>query len=127
MLRQPPAATVVALALVLVLPACDKDSARREATDFNGHPKQGAKLIANLGCGICHSIPGIDDARGRVGPPLAGIADRTVIAGMLPNTPRNMIAWLRAPQSVVPGNVMPNMELDDHDARDIAAYLYTLR
>ena len=55
------------------------------------------------------------------------MAERTIIAGMLPNTPGNMIHWLEAPQSVVPGNAMPNMELDDHDARDIAAYLYSLR
>jgi cytochrome c2 len=126
MLRQP-LGLMLALVLTVGVGGCDKDAARREATDFGGHPRQGAKLIASVGCGTCHAIPGIAHAYGRVGPPLSGIADRTVIAGMLPNTPRNMIAWLKAPQSVVPGNVMPNMELDDHDARDIAAYLYTLR
>jgi len=38
-----------------------------------------------------------------------------------------LMTWLKVPQSVVPGNAMPNMELNDHDARDVAAYLYTLR
>ncbi len=117
----------LALVLALGLAACDESAGRRGATDFGGDPKQGAKLIVRLGCATCHTIPGIAGAHGRVGPPLDGIAGRTIIAGVLPNTPRNLIAWLRAPQSVVPGNVMPNMGIDDHDARAIAAYLYTLR
>jgi cytochrome c len=50
-----------------------------------------------------------------------------IIAGVLANTPDNMTAWLMAPQSIVAGNAMPNMGLDRKDARDVAAYLYTLR
>ena len=38
-----------------------------------------------------------------------------------------MALWIRSPQSVRPGDAMPNMELKEHDARDIAAYLDTLR
>jgi hypothetical protein len=52
---------------------------------------------------------------------------RIYIAGILRNTPDALIAWLRNPQTVVPGNAMPNMGLSESDARDIAAYLYTLR
>ena len=37
-----------------------------------------------------------------------------------------MIAWLRYPQAIVPGNAMPDMGLDEEQARDIAGYLYTL-
>jgi cytochrome c2 len=88
---------------------------------------RGAALIRQLGCGGCHTIPGIPDARGLVGPPLDNIADRMIIAGVLANTPDNMTAWLMAPQSIVAGNAMPNMGLDRKDARDVAAYLYTLR
>ncbi len=43
------------------------------------------------------------------------------------NTPPNLVRWLRDPQTVVPGNAMPNMHIDELDARDVAAYLYTLR
>ena len=53
--------------------------------------------------------------------------DATTIAGMLRNEPRHLVTWLRHPQQVVPGNAMPEMGLDERDARDIAAYLYTLR
>jgi cytochrome c1 len=38
-----------------------------------------------------------------------------------------MIAWIRTPQSFEPGTVMPNMDVGERDARDIAAYLFTLR
>jgi cytochrome c1 len=70
-------------------------------------------------------MPGVPNADGLVGPPLAGFARRTVIGGVLPNTPPNLIIWLRDPQAVTPGNAMPNVGLTDAQARDIAAYLYT--
>jgi hypothetical protein len=55
------------------------------------------------------------------------MASRTLIAGLLPNTPANMVRWLKSPQKIVPGVGMPDMEMSDNDARDIAAFLYTLR
>jgi cytochrome c1 len=69
----------------------------------------------------------VKNANGNVGPPLARIGDRTYIAGMLRNTPANVVRWIREPQAVIPGNAMPNMGVSEADARDIAAYLYTLR
>jgi len=95
--------------------------------DFGGHPVEGSIVIGRAACGSCHAIPGISDARGMVGPPLGHIAERTIIAGVLPNTPPNMVHWLKDPQSVIPGNAMPNSHLSDQEARDVAAYLYTLR
>jgi cytochrome c2 len=92
-----------------------------------GNAARGAKLIGSIGCGACHSIPGIEGAEGKVGPPLTDIGERGYIGGVLANTPENMIIWLKNPQAVVPGNAMPNLGLNDHEARDIAAYLYTLR
>lgn len=111
------------LALILPLAACSPSQA---TVVPGGDAHQGGRLIRQLGCGSCHSIPGIADAQGKVGPPLTGIADRTIVAGVLPNTEENMIAWIKAPQSVVPGNAMPDMGLGDAEARDITAYLYTL-
>ena len=110
---------LVALAL---LAGCNDEQkpAGREAA-------HGAAVIAETGCGACHEIPGIDGARGRIGPSLAHIGTRTIVAGILPNTQANLVDWVRAPQSIEPGNVMPDMELSEHDARDIVAYLSTLR
>jgi cytochrome c len=71
-------------------------------------------------------VSGVRQANGNVGPPLTRFADRTFVAGMLRNEPGNLLRWLRQPQSVVPGNAMPDTGLSDQQARDIAAYLYTL-
>jgi hypothetical protein len=57
--------------------------------------RRGADLIIANGCGTCHSVPGIAGARGNVGPPLDHIATRVFIAGMLRNTPDNMVRWLK--------------------------------
>jgi cytochrome c2 len=92
-----------------------------------GDPAQGARLVDTEACGSCHILPGHATGWGEVGPPLTGFAGRTVIAGMLPNTPDNLVLWLQRPQSVVPGNGMPDMDLSPREAHDIAAYLYTLQ
>ena len=89
--------------------------------------RHGAQLIVELGCAGCHTVPGIKQADGNVGPPLTRFATRTYVAGMLRNTPANLIKWLRDPQTIVPGNAMPAMGVSEAQARDIAAYLYTLR
>lgn len=115
------------LALPLVLAALAACAPEPTAGPVVGDAARGRDLIAARGCGACHQVPGVSGAHGLVGPPLDHMARRTIVAGVLPNTPPNLIRWIEAPQSIVPGNAMPNMELTDHDARDIAAYLYTLR
>lgn len=92
-----------------------------------GHARIGAHLIASYRCGACHTIPGIADADGLVGPPLTRFARRTYIAGELPNTPPNLIRWIRDPPAVEPGTAMPELGLSRRQATDVAAYLYTLR
>jgi cytochrome c1 len=46
---------------------------------------------------------------------------------VLPNTPQNMVRWLRHPQAVSPKSAMPDLGVTEPDARDVAAYLSTLR
>ena len=92
-----------------------------------GDASAGAVLIAQKGCGACHTIPGIRGAKGMVGPPLLFFSRRTMIAGELPNTPANLVSWIRSPQAVEAGTAMPNLGLTDQEARNVAAYLYTLR
>ena len=111
-------------AMPLLLDGCDDSHAQNSAGD---EPKRGARLIRSFGCGTCHVVPGIGDANGHVGPPLTQISRRIYIAGLLRNTPDNLVAWIRHPQSVVPGNAMPEMGISEADARAIAAYLATLR
>ena len=97
----------------------------RELT--GGEPSRGVSAIGRYGCGSCHEIPGIRRANGTVGPPLTGIARRTYLAGRVLNNPRDMMRWIQHPQQVERGTAMPEMNVSDNDARDITAYLYTLR
>jgi cytochrome c1 len=92
-----------------------------------GDAQRGAAVIAQYGCGTCHTIPGVRAADGLVGPPLLWWSRRTFIAGELPNTPENLVRWVRSPQSIEPHTAMPALGLSDQQARDVAAYLYTLR
>ena len=62
-----------------------------------------------------------------VGPPLDHFGSRNMIAGKIPNTPDNVIKWLQNPQAMDPTNAMPNLGITPNDAKDIAAYLYTLK
>jgi cytochrome c2 len=121
--RSMPIAAIILL-LPLLLVGC-RDGA--QGSEAGGDPERGAALIGRIGCGTCHIVPGIPGAAGFVGPPLDHMGSRIYIAGVLRNTPDNMIVWLRNPQAIVFGNAMPNMGLDRKQAQDIAGYLYTLR
>jgi mono/diheme cytochrome c family protein len=94
----------------------------------DGDPARGLALVADgsYGCAACHAIPGIRFPKGNVGPPLAGMAGRSLIAGQLPNKPGVMVAFLQDPPALAPQTGMPNVGLSIEQARDIAAYLYTL-
>jgi mono/diheme cytochrome c family protein len=88
---------------------------------------RGKEAISQYACATCHQIPGIVGANAPVGPPLKEIGTRGFIAGVLPNTPQNMARWLRHPQAVNPKSAMPDLGVTERDARDIAAYLATLK
>lgn len=92
-----------------------------------GDSDRGAQVITERRCGDCHEIPGVLGARGVVAAPLQRFALRTYIAGIVPNTPENLVRWIRVPTEVEPRTAMPNLGLDEREARDAAAYLYTLR
>jgi cytochrome c1 len=55
------------------------------------------------------------------------VALRLYIAGLLINTPENMVAWIRHPQAVKPLTAMPDLGVPENDARDMTAYLYSHR
>ncbi len=121
-----------ALALLFSVTGCERYSnfaAYREAGRITGggDAEAGKDAIRHYGCQGCHTIPGIRQAGALVGPPLEHMANRVYLAGELPNTPQNLMKWIQHPHSVHPHTVMPEMGVTDKDARDIAAYLYTLK
>jgi mono/diheme cytochrome c family protein len=91
-----------------------------------GEPARGRALIEAYGCGACHIVEGVRGTRGRVGPPLQAYAERRLLAGFLPNTPRFLVPWLVDPVAIEPRTGMPAVGVTVAEARHIAAYLYTL-
>lgn len=89
-------------------------------------PERGRLALRGYACTACHEIPGVVGPEVQVGPPLNGIGTRRYIAGVLPNTVENMVRWLRNPPAVDPLTAMPDLDVHEQDALDIAAYLATL-
>ena len=120
-------ARVTLLALLVAVAACSHGERDAVALTHGGSPSRGKELINSYGCGACHTIPRVAGAASIVGPDLHGIAARAYIAGVLPNTPDNMMRWLMNPPAVDEKTAMPNLHIGATEARDIAAYLYTLQ
>ena len=116
------------LAIVLAATsACTHGEADAMALTHGGDAARGKELIRKYGCGSCHTIPRVPGAESTVGPSLVGEAAHAYIAGVMPNQPENMIRWIMDPPSVDDKTAMPNLHVSAVDARDIAAYLYTLQ
>jgi cytochrome c1 len=107
-------------------PACGKDM-QAAVPLAPGDAQRGKIALHQYACNACHTIPGVTSSGPQVGPPLGGIGNRTLIAGVLANNPENLERWLRQTQQVKPMTAMPQMGVTAQDARDIAAYLATLR
>jgi cytochrome c oxidase subunit II len=89
--------------------------------------RRGERVFEAQACASCHTIRGTP-ARGRVGPDLTHVMDRSTLAALtIPNTEAQMRAWIRDPQHVKPGNRMPALGLDDRELDDVVAYLRGLR
>lgn len=99
----------------------------RADTPSFGNATRGRELVERYRCQACHEIPGVAPIAGASAPSLDGIARREVVAGTIANTPANLIAYLEKPRIAKPSNRMPDLELPPEDARDLAAFLMTLR
>lgn len=114
-----------AVMLVAVLGGCaDKSSPAREIAGAD--PQRGPELMARAGCTACHRIPGVAWPQGTLGGGLEGFGARPLIAGRFPNQPATLIAWLRNAPALAPDVAMPPSGLSEQEARDVAAYLYSL-
>jgi len=100
---------------------------RAYVAQIGGDPHRGAAIIRSVGCAACHTVPGIRGANGLVAPPLDFFSRRAYIAGRVANNPPNLIRWIEDPRQIDPETVMPRLGLSEQQARDVAAYLYTLR
>lgn len=121
-------AVLLALLPPMLATGCLGEQREAQAAALTGgEPARGRTLIRQYGCGSCHTIPGVSGATATVGPSLAGIAARAYIGGVLENSPANMMRWIQDPKVVDEKTAMPDLGVTPEHARDIAAYLYTLR
>jgi hypothetical protein len=115
------------LLLGLIMTSCNNNVARAAADMTGRDPQPGRAAVREYGCAACHTTPGVAGADALVGPSLEHVANRAYIAGSLPNNPGNMIRWLSDPRHVNPHIAMPKTVPNEGEARNIAAYLYTLQ
>ncbi len=89
--------------------------------------KAGRDVFFSTSCINCHTISGTS-ARGRFGPDLTHLMSRdTLASGAAPNTPEKLRAWVRDPQTIKDGSLMPNMQLTEQELDQLVAYLLTLK
>ncbi|MEX2598250.1 MAG: cytochrome c oxidase subunit II [Dehalococcoidia bacterium] len=85
--------------------------------------RRGEAIFMATGCAACHSIQGTG-ADADTGPDLTHLISRTSLAaGVLPTTRDNVREWIRNPQGVKPGNLMPAMEFDEDEWDALVEYL----
>jgi cytochrome c oxidase subunit 2 len=88
---------------------------------------QSRAAFLGMACVNCHTVRGTP-AHGTFGPDLTHLMSRrTLASGMIPNTFGTVFAWVGHPQAIKPGNLMPDMQLNDKELGQVAAYLSTLR
>jgi cytochrome c1 len=93
------------------------------AAVVNGNAAAAPAFMRTYGCAGCHEIRGIRGPGGRIGPPLTKVGERVYLAGMLPNTPDNLVRWIVNPKGVNPQTAMPVTGISEREARDVAAFL----
>lgn len=108
------------------LVACDGPP-DRTPTLGDASTAAGRRLVADKGCVACHTFPDVKWPRGGLGPSLQDFGRQGLIAGRLPNQPGVLMQFVRNAPALVPGTAMPAVSMTDQEARDVTAYLLTLK
>jgi cytochrome c oxidase subunit II len=87
----------------------------------------GRRVFETTACINCHAISGTA-ANGRFGPDLTHLMSRsTIAAGAAENTTENLRLWVKNPDAIKPGSLMPAMQVSDADLNAVVSYMETLR
>ncbi len=125
-MSSPARIVVAAMLLTGTLVACDGPPDRTPTIDSES-AKRGKLLFVEAGCASCHRVSDVAWPQGGLGPSLDDFANQSLIAGTLANRPGNLMNFVRNAPEYIPGGAMPAIDLSDKEARDVAAYLLTLR
>jgi cytochrome c oxidase subunit 2 len=89
--------------------------------------KAGENVFMTEQCASCHAIRGTA-AVGTIGPDLTHLATRRTLAAlMIPNDRAHLTQWVDDPQSIKPGNKMPQLGLSPQQLRQVVAFMQGLR
>jgi cytochrome c oxidase subunit II len=99
------------------------DQATPLASPVDAEPARGQQIFTSRTCANCHAVEGTA-RRPDVGPNLAHLGGReTLAAGAIENTPGNLFRWLKDPQAIKAGSLMPDLKLTDEEVTALIAYL----
>jgi cytochrome c2 len=99
-------------------PGLDSQTLDAHALSADGAARGKQLFYSKYGCNSCH-IADYKNDKGYIGPALAGVGNRL--------TPAWMYKWLKDPNALRPGTLMPNLNLKDDEASDLTAFLTTLK
>src|SRR5262249_52078488 len=102
-------------------------ASQRQPAVVDPRVASGRQLFEATACVNCHTVHGTD-ASGTFGPDLTHLMSReTLGAGVAPNDPATLTAWVADPNVLKPGVLMPAMQLSKPELDQVVAYLTTLR
>lgn len=116
-------------AITAYLVKIGQDSAKNWQYNFKytggGNPQRGKELVENIGCLGCHAIGDNDIVRKTRGLNYDVAPELTKIGSKV--NPQWLYDWLKNPRHYLPNARMPSLRLSDQEAKDIVAYLITLK
>ena len=102
-------------------------AAHKQSAQMSEAVAAGRRIFEKTACINCHAVSGTL-ANGRFGPDLTHLMSRdTIASGAASNTHENLKLWIRDPESIKPGSLMPAMNLNDRDLEAVTAYLESLQ
>jgi len=99
-------------------PGFDSHTLDTHALNADAAARGKQMFYSKYGCNACH-IADYKNDKGYVGPPLASVGNWL--------TPMWTYKWLKDPNALRPATIMPNFNLKDDEARDLTAFLMTLK
>ena len=116
----------VSLFALLFISSCQmKQEDSLDVMPDSNQIERGRRLTFSYGCAVCHTIRGVRDYPGNIGPSLVDWGKQKYIAGAVPNRMSQLILWLKNPQSIQTNSAMPNLNMTEEEASDIAVFLYS--
>jgi cytochrome c oxidase subunit II len=88
---------------------------------------RGRQVFESTACVNCHTVAGTN-AHGKFGPDLTHLMSReTIASGAATNTRENLRAWIKNPDDLKPGALMPAMQMSEADIDAVTDYMQSLR